>query len=134
MNELILPWPSKDMSPNGLVHWSRKAKATKRVQQTAVLLAHAGGCRALQLPARKLHLWVSFHQAPGKALPDDENMLGRFKACRDCIAQVLGIDDKRFISHPFVSNERRSGGRVVVWITGGPEAVAQQQQEQGNAG
>lgn len=96
--ELVLPWPSKDLSPNGRVHWSRKAKATKHARQTAVVLAHEAGWRTLHLPAGKLHLWVSFHQAPGKALPDDDNMLGRFKAYRDGIAQVLGIDDKRFIS------------------------------------
>ncbi len=47
-------------------------------------------------------------------------MLGRFKAYRDGIAHVLGIDDKRFISHPFVSSERRPGGQVVVRITGAP--------------
>ncbi|WP_329771100.1 hypothetical protein [Stenotrophomonas maltophilia] len=124
---LVLPWPSKDLSPNGRVHWSRKAKATKRARQTAAVLAHEAGWRALQLPAGKLHLWVSFHQAPGKALPDDDNMLGRFKAYRDGIAQVLGIDDKRFISHPVVSSERRPGGQVVVRITSGLEAVGHQQ-------
>lgn len=123
--ELVLPWPSKDLSPNGRVHWSRKAKATKHARQTAVVMAHEAGWRALQLPAGKLHLWVSFHQAPGKALPDDDNMLGRFKAYRDGIAQVLGIDDKRFISHPFVSSERRPRGQVVVRITGGAAADGQ---------
>lgn len=123
--ELVLPWPSKDLSPNGRVHWSRKAKATKHARQTAVVVAHEAGWRALQLPPGKLHLWVSFHQAPGKALPDDDNMLGRFKAYRDGIAQVLGIDDKRFISHPFVSSERRPRGQVVVRITGGAAADGQ---------
>lgn len=132
--ELVLPWPSKDLSPNGRVHWSRKAKATKHARQTAVVLAHEAGWRALQLPAGKLHLWVSFHQAPGKALPDDDNMLGRFKAYRDGIAQALGIDDKRFISHPVVSSERRPGGQVVVRITGGLAAVSSERGGQGNAG
>ncbi len=132
--ELVLPWPSKDLSPNGRVHWSKKAKATKHARQTAVVLAYEAGWRALQLPAGKLHLWVSFHQAPGKALPDDDNMLGRFKPYRDGIAEVLGIDDKRFISHPLVSSERHPGGQVVVRITGGSEAAGEQQREQDNAG
>ncbi len=78
MNELILPWPRKDLSPNGRVQRSQKARAAKHARQTAVVLAHEAGWRALQLPAGKLHLWVSFHQAPSKALPDDDNMLGRF--------------------------------------------------------
>lgn len=47
----------------------------------------------MRLPAGRLHLWLDFYQAPGKKLPDDDNMLGRCKAYRDGIAQVLGIDD-----------------------------------------
>ena len=132
--ELVLPWPSKDLSPNARVHFRVKARATKLARQTAVVLAHEAGWRALQLPAGKLHLWVSFHQAPGKALPDDDNMLGRFKAYRDGIAQVLGIDDKRFISHPVVSSERRPGGQVVVRITGRPETDRCHHGERKNAG
>ncbi len=132
--ELVLPWPSKDLSPNARVHWRDRSKATKAARQTAVVLAFEAGWRDAWLPEGRLHLWVNFYQAPRKVLPDDDNLLLRFKAYRDGIAQVLGIDDKRFISHPFVSNERRPGGQVVVRITGGPEAVAQQQREQGNAG
>lgn len=52
-------------------------------------------------------------------------MLGRFKAYRDGIAQVLGIDEKRFVSHPLVSSERRPGGQVVVRIRGRPSAAGQ---------
>ena len=132
--ELVLPWPSKDLSPNARVHWRDRSKATKAARQTAVVLAFEAGWRDAWLPEGRLHLWVNFYQAPRKVLPDDDNLLLRFKAYRDGIAQVLGIDDKRFISHPFVSNERRPGGQVVVRITGGPEAAVQQRQEQGNAG
>ncbi|OJH80123.1 MAG: hypothetical protein BSK19_07585 [Stenotrophomonas maltophilia] len=122
MKELILPWPSKDLSPNGRVHWRRKAKATKLARQTAVVLAHEAGWRALHLPTGRLYLWLDFYQAPGKALPDDDNMIRRFKPYRDGIAQVLGIDDRRFVIHPYVHDERRKGGQVVVRITGGPAA------------
>lgn len=132
--ELVLPWPSKALSPNARVHWRDRSKATKAARETAVLLAFQAGWRDAWLPEGRLNLWIDFYQAPRKVLPDDDNLLLRFKAYRDGIAQVLGIDDKRFISHPFVSNERRPGGQVVVRITGGPEAVAQQQWEQGNAG
>jgi hypothetical protein len=118
--ELVLPWPSKDLSPNGRVHWSRKAKATKHARQTAVVLAHEAGWRALQLPPGRLHLWIDCYQAPGKKLPDDDNMIGRCKAYRDGIAQVLGIDDGRFRCHPNVKRERRPGGQVVIRITGSP--------------
>ncbi len=77
---------------------------------------------------------MDFYQQSHKALPDDDNMLRRFKPYRDGIAQVLGIDDKVFITRHMVHEERRKGGQVLVRITGGPEAAAQQQQEQVNAG
>ena len=121
--ELVLPWPSKDLSPNARVHFRVKARATKLARQTAVMMAHEAGWRALQLPAGRLHLWIACYQAPGKKLPDDDNMTGRCKAYRDGIAQLLGIDDGRFQAHLFVKDERRPGGQVVVRITGGPAAA-----------
>lgn len=121
MNELILPWPHKDLSPNGRVHWSAKAKAGKRARAQGYIIALEGGCKLWELPKGRLHLHVTFHP-PTRLLPDDDNMLSRFKPYRDGIADALGIDDRRFISHPLVSTEVRKGGQVVVRITGGPEA------------
>jgi hypothetical protein len=132
--ELVLPWPSKDLSPNARVHYRVKAAATKAARQTAVVLAFEAGWRDAWLPEGRLHLWIDCYQAPGKKVPDDDNMIGRCKAYRDGIAQVLGIDDKRFISHPFVSDERRPGGQVVMRITGGPAVAVQIHGEKGNAG
>jgi hypothetical protein len=133
--ELVLPWPSKDLSPNARVHYRVKAAATKVARQTAVVLAFEAGWRDAWLPEGRLHLWIDCHQAPGKKLPDDDNMVGRCKAYRDGIAQVLGIDDKRFISHPFVSDERRPGGQVVMRITAGPATgTFQTHGDQENAG
>jgi hypothetical protein len=132
--ELVLPWPSKDLSPNARVHYRVKAAATKAARQTAVVLAFEAGWRDAWLPEGRLHLWIDCYQAPGKKVPDDDNMIGRCKAYRDGIAQVLGIDDKRFISHPFVSDERRPGGQVVMRITGGPAVAVHIHGEQSNAG
>lgn len=132
--ELVLPWPSKDLSPNVRLHWSKKAAATAMARQTGALLALKAGWKGISLPPGRLFLWLDFYQQPRKALPDDDNMLRRFKPYRDGIAQVLGIDDKVFITRHMVHEERRKGGQVVVRITGGPEAAAQQQREQGNAG
>lgn len=125
MKELILPWPHKDLSPNGRVHWARKAKAAKDARAIAVVASWAAGWKPSSVPVGtsggRLHLHVTFYP-PTKLLPDDDNMLARFKPYRDGIADALGIDDKRFISHPLVSTEVRKGGQVVVRITGGPEA------------
>lgn len=131
--ELVLPWPSKDLSPNARVHYRVKAAATKAARQLAVVLAIEAGWRDAWLPEGRLHLWIDCYQAPGKKLPDDDNMIGRCKAYRDGLAQVLGIDDKRFKSRPDVKDERRPGGQVVMRITGELTA-AQQRGEQNNAG
>ena len=121
MNDLILPWPSKELSPNARVHWSRRAASAKMARQYALVAAIQADWTDAGLPAGRLHLHVIFHP-PTRRLPDDDNMLARFKPYRDGIADALGIDDKRFISHPLVSTEVRKGGQVVVRITGGPEA------------
>lgn len=120
MNELILPWPNKDLSPNGRVHWAKKAKASQQARSEAKVLALLAGWTIGRVPDGRLHLWITFHP-PTRMMPDDDNMLSRFKPYRDGIADALGIDDKRFISHPLVSAEVRKGGQVVVRITGGPE-------------
>lgn len=117
--EILLPWPSKDLSPNARVHWSRKAKASKLARHAACLLTKQAGWIADH--AGKLHLWITFFP-PTRRLPDDDNMLSRFKPSRDGIADALGIDDRRFVSHPYVSDKPRKGGQVVVRMTGGPEA------------
>ncbi|WP_312707268.1 hypothetical protein [Stenotrophomonas sp.] len=119
MNELILPWPHKDLSPNARVHWNDRARASKIGRREAAALALAAGWKSILLPDGRLHLHVTFYP-PTRRLPDDDNMLARFKPYRDGIADALGIDDKRFISHPLVSTEVRKGGQVVVRITGGP--------------
>ncbi len=121
--ELVLPWPSKDLSPNARVHWRRKAEATALGRQLAAVRAYEAGWKGTKLPPGRLHLWLDFYQAPGKALPDDDNMIRRFKPYRDGIAQILGIDDRRFVIHPYVHDERRKGGQVVVRITGAPPAA-----------
>lgn len=121
MNELILPWPSKKLSPNARVHWGQKAQASKNCRRSAMVMTMEAGWNSNVLPDGRIHLWVTFYP-PTKRLPDDDNMLARFKPYRDGIADALGIDDKRFISHPLVSTEVRKGGQVVVRITGGPGA------------
>ncbi len=119
--EIVLPWPSGDLSPNARVHWSRKAREAKKARSDARIIACVANWDIAQWPDGHLHLWITFH-APTRRLPDDDNMLARFKPQRDGIADALKIDDRRFISHPFVSDQPRKGGQVVVRITGGPKA------------
>lgn len=116
LGELILPWPDKAMSPNARVHWSVKSKAVKIARSFAFLKTKEAGWDKIELPEGRLHLWIDFYP-PTKRMPDDDNMLSRCKAYRDGIADALGIDDKRFISHPFVKSEVVKGGEVRIRIT-----------------
>lgn len=118
--ELALPWPSKDLSPNARVHWRKRAKAAADARALAKLAAWASGWLPASVPTDgRLHLWIDFYP-PTRRLPDDDNMLARCKPYRDGIADALGIDDKRFVSHPYVRDTPRKGGQVVFRITGGP--------------
>lgn len=120
MKELKLPWPVKELSPNARVHWAVRSRAVKLARTSGAWLAMEAGWRGATLPEGRLHLWITFYP-PTRRRPDDDNMLARFKPWRDGLAECLGIDDARFVSHPFVSDEVRKRGSVVVRITGEPE-------------
>ena len=119
--ELILPWPDRALHPNARGHWSKRAKATKAARAGAHVLAIEAGWNRLTLPPGRLHLWIDFYP-PDRRKRDDDGLLASMKAARDGIADALGIDDARFVSHPYVRDEVRKGGEVLVRITGGPEA------------
>ena len=113
---LTLPWPPKDLSPNARTHWRKKAPITKAYKTACWALAIESGITAPETEGR-LHLWIDFYP-PDRRHRDDDNMIASFKAGRDGLALALGIDDKRFITHPFVSDQ--IGGMVKVRITAGP--------------
>lgn len=116
--QVTLPWPPSGLSPNARLHWAQKSKIAK---------AYRTSCFALCIEARltkpakegRLHLWLDFYP-PDRRHRDDDNMIAAFKSGRDGIADALGIDDKRFVCHPFVKDE--IGGMVKVRITRGPDA------------
>jgi hypothetical protein len=121
---LELPWPDKALSPNARTHWTRRAAAVKKARRLAYLtMLEAANHRAqetIEGYAGRIHLWITFHPKT-RRLPDDDNCLSMFKAYRDGIADALGIDDKRFVSHPFVSDKPMTGGLVVVRLSRGAD-------------
>ena len=68
----------------------------------------------------KLHLWIDYY-AKTRNYPDADNCLSASKAYLDGIADALGVNDRRFVHHPFVKDETFKGGKVVIRITKGPE-------------
>ena len=120
MKELVLPWPAKELSPNARVHWSKRSRAAKLQRADARIAAIVAGWADMDIPDGRLHLWIDFHP-PTRRMPDDDNMLARIKPARDGIADAMHVDDKRFVSHPFVHSTPRKGGEVRIRITGGPQ-------------
>jgi len=118
--ELVLPWPSRKLHPNARVHWAAKAQATKAVRHTADVLTLDAGWQRIDFGDGRLHLWIDFYP-PDKRCRDDDGLLSSFKAYRDGIADALGIDDRRFVSHPWIKDEVVKGGEVRIRITRSPE-------------
>lgn len=119
MTELRLPWPPKELSPNARVHWSKRSRAAKAYRRDCALLVRAASIAAPD--SERIALWIEFFP-PDRRQRDDDNLLAAFKAGRDGIADALGVNDKRFVSHPFV--QTTTGGFVRVRITGMPELIA----------
>lgn len=119
MRELILPWPPRELHPNARVHWSKRAKQTKIERKAAAYLAMMAGWASERLPEGRLHLWIDFYP-PDRRKRDDDGLLASMKAARDGIADALGTDDSRFVSHPWIKDEVRKGGEVRIRITAAP--------------
>ncbi len=119
MIELVLPWPSRDLHPNARVHWARKAKAVKAARQQADILALAAGWQHVSWPDGPLHVWIDGYPADRRRR-DADGLLSSMKAALDGIADAIGVDDRRFVPHPWVKDEVRRGGEVRIRITGTP--------------
>lgn len=116
MMPIEFPWPDKALSPNARVHWAVRSDASRVAREMGHYTAIAGGWHRAELPPGRLHLWITFHP-PTRRMPDDDNMLARVKPYRDGIADAMRINDRRFVSHPFVSEKTAAGGSVVMRIT-----------------
>jgi len=108
-----LPWPHKDLSPNARVHWSVKAKATRKARRDAYYAAKAAGIG--EMDAKEFRV-TTFFSPPGRHSYDEDNLKARCKALYDGIADALGMDDKLFRHQPVVIGAPIKGGRVVVEI------------------
>jgi Holliday junction resolvase RusA-like endonuclease len=120
MTTLTLPWPDRALHPNARVHYRTLARARKLAREEAFWLSRRAGLTSESVPAQgRLHLFLDFYP-PDRRRRDDDGLLASMKAARDGVADALGIDDHRFVSHPFVRDEVRKGGEVVIRITQGP--------------
>lgn len=88
--QILLPWPPSSLSSNARSRtWHKAAAAKKAYRKLCGLWAMAAGVRKMDGP---LAVTVTFNP-PDKRRRDDDNMIASFKAGRDGIADVCGVDD-----------------------------------------
>ncbi len=118
MNKITLSWPPKQLNPNARVHRMQEYRVAKKYKAESFVLTKMAN---IELPKTdKLHLFVDFYQ-PDHRHRDQDNMEAAMKSAYDGIAKALGVNDRRFVIHPFVRDEIIKGGQVTITITGHPE-------------
>lgn len=111
--KIILPWPPRELSPNARIHWAKKSKITKAYRNMARVLTMQAG---LVAPEEGRILLVLEFVPPSRRSYDDDNLIARFKAGRDGIADALGVDDKRFTTQFWLRSEPVTDGAVIAEI------------------
>lgn len=117
MIRVDLPYPARELWPNGRSHYHAKAKAVKSHRgwaQLATLEAlQAGGIADLHQRPIPVRIVVSA-KARGP-LPDRDNCIAAAKSLIDGIADKLGVNDIAF-GAPTVEFAAKRDGRFVIEI------------------
>lgn len=116
--EIVLPWPERDLSPNSRVHWRKLAEAKKRAKSYGYIAAKKAGFHTVEWPEGRLYVWINYHP-PTRRRYDMDNLIASCKGQFDGIADAMGVDDSRFVFHPFVHSEPVKHGLIKIRITGG---------------
>lgn len=110
---ITLPFPSRFLSPNARVHWTKKSNEAKRHRKAAwaiTLEALKGG----KPDWKATKLTLVFHP-PDNRHYDADNLLARSKSQIDGIADALGMNDNGF-RFAFSVGEPIKVGAVIVTI------------------
>lgn len=106
---ILLRWPPRELNPNVRAKRSRKMKKTREYRQECGWEAKAQGIR--RMVANSLMVTIEF--CPPNKLWDDDNMEATFKAGRDGLADVIGVDDNRWLVRRVVGSPIRNGSILV---------------------
>ena len=109
---VILPWPTKDLSPNTRGHWAIKARAKKAYRAACTAQARSQGL--WRMDAERLHLKITF-VPPNRRARDLDNMLASLKSGLDGLCDVMGVDDSKW-SIEISKADDRIGGFVEIEV------------------
>lgn len=116
-NEVTLPWPPKELSPNQKPHWAKKNKVAQEYKA-----ACGWACKAAKLKAPdtdgKIFVWIDFYP-PDRRRRDEDNAIAAMKHGLDGVAKAIGVDDSRFKLVPFFHEQ--IAGMVKIRLTAGPQ-------------
>ncbi len=115
---IVIPQlPPRECSPNWRGGWAAKARAVRAFRETAGWATKAAVLAdpwafAWVSQAREIALDLEIALGKGRRQQDDDNIWASMKGAIDGIADVLGVDDKRFRVGRLV--QTRGDGSVTV--------------------
>lgn len=115
MTEIVLPFPTKILWPNGRGHWAAKAKAFKEHKEWAYFGLLASSVYVAAGNKGRINWSVTIHPKTAHAI-DDDNARASLKAYQDGLALALGVDDKQFNAPTLTFREPIKGGLVKIEI------------------
>ena len=117
MIELMLPWPSTELSPNKRLHWAQSYKHKKAYREACWATAlEQFRIRTIPVPDGPLLLELRF-VPPDRRSYDRDNLVARMKSGLDGVADALKINDKRFSTLAARVSTDSIGGFVEVKIS-----------------
>lgn len=108
-----LPWPSKDLSPNGRLHYMTVATAKRKAREHAGWVAKAN--KKTFHPDINIPISLIFFP-PDKRNYDLDGLLSRSKAMLDGLADGWGVNDKLFRPITIDMGEVVKHGKVQIFI------------------
>lgn len=88
--------PTRDLSPNGRVHWRKKHRAAQELKNIAMWSVKSHYLDVLPETPWQMNYTVAwgFNQKRW----DDDNLIAGLKALRDGIAAETGVDDRHMVT------------------------------------
>lgn len=109
------------LSPNGRAHWRTVHRLKQERKHAAFYAALGEGTHdALSMLTAPLTLHVLVAWESRRKMMDDDNLWAAFKACRDGIAEAIGVDDRHMVCGSITqTRDDEKRGFIRVAIEGG---------------
>lgn len=113
MKTVDLPWPSRTLHPNARPFWATKASATKAARLAAQSMAKSAGLKYIHADSIKV---TCIFSPPDNRARDQDGMLSSCKAYFDGIADVIGVDDSKWLHQAPLWGLPCKGGNVRIQL------------------